>query len=137
MLSTTKKYFNEQGNISHIYFIYITSPLLKKRYGYKLFAINLYFISSQYYPNLEKTLAIKLSLHLICFIIRLYPCNTNHNLVNRWFLFCILLINVTVLWSVNITNGWHVHQNASKITIRQVIFFQLWIIFSDQSFKKK
>jgi hypothetical protein len=49
---------------SHIYYIYITSPLLKKRFGYKLFAINLYFNSSQYYPTLDKTLAIKLSLHL-------------------------------------------------------------------------
>jgi hypothetical protein len=63
--------------ISHLYDIYIASPLLKKRFGYKLFAINVYFSSSQYYRTLDKTLAIKLSLHLICFIIRLYSCNSN------------------------------------------------------------
>ena len=62
--------------ISHLYYIYITSPLLKKRFGYKLFAINLYFSSSKYYRTLDKTLAIQLSLHLICFIIRLYSCNS-------------------------------------------------------------
>jgi hypothetical protein len=63
--------------ISHLYYIYITSPLLKKRLGYKLFAINFYFSSSQYYRTLCKTLAILLPLHLICFIIRLYSCNSN------------------------------------------------------------
>jgi hypothetical protein len=109
--------------ISHIHYLYIASPLLKKRIGYKLFTITPYFNSSQYYPTLDKTLAIQLSLHLIYFIIRLYSCNINPNLVYLWFLFCIVLINVTVLWSVNTTNGWNVHQNASKITIRQVIFF--------------
>jgi hypothetical protein len=41
---------------------------LKKRFGYKLFAINWYFGSSQYYRTLDKTLVIKLFLHLICFI---------------------------------------------------------------------
>ena len=63
--------------ISHLYDIYIASPLLKKRFGYKLFAINFYFSSSQYYRTLDNTLAIKLSLRLICFIIRLYSCNSN------------------------------------------------------------
>ena len=63
--------------ISHLYYIYITSPLLKKRFGYKLFAIHFYFSSSQYYRTLDKTLAIQLSLHLICFIIRLYSFNSN------------------------------------------------------------
>jgi hypothetical protein len=29
--------------ISHNHYIYIASPLLKKKLGYKLFAINLYF----------------------------------------------------------------------------------------------
>jgi hypothetical protein len=48
--------------IYHLYDIYIASPLLKKRFGYKLFAINLYFGSSQYYRTLDKTLVIKLSL---------------------------------------------------------------------------
>ena len=98
--------------ISHIHYIYIASPLLKKNLGYKLFTINLYFNSSQYYQTLDKTLAMKLSLHLICFIIRLYSCNINPHLVNLWFLFCILPRNMTVLWSVNITNGWNVHHNC-------------------------
>ena len=49
---------------------------MKKKLGCNLFTINLYFNSSQYYPTLEKTLAMKLSLDLICFIIRLYSCNS-------------------------------------------------------------
>ena len=65
MLSTTTKIIINKV-ISHIYYIYVTSQLLKKRFRYKLFAINLYFNSSQYYPTLDKKLAIKLSLHLIC-----------------------------------------------------------------------
>ena len=68
--------------ISHIHYIYIASPLLKEKRGYKLFTINLYFNSSQYYPTLDKTLAMKLSLHLICFIIRMYSCNINPHLAN-------------------------------------------------------
>jgi hypothetical protein len=76
MLSTTKTILMNKV-ISHLYHIYITSPLLKKRFGYKLFGINFYFSSSQYYRTLDKTLAIQLSLHLICFIIRLYSCNSN------------------------------------------------------------
>ena len=126
--------------ISHIYYIYITSPLLKKRFGYKHIAINLYFNSSQHYPTLDKTLAIKLSLHLICFIIRLYPCNINPYLVNMLLLFCILVINIMVLWSVNTTNGWNVHHNCFKDNNNAgIFFFQLWIIFPDrcQSFKNK
>ena len=114
--------------ISHIYYLYIASPLVKKRFGYKLFAINFYFSSSQYYRTLDKTLAIKLSLHLICFIIRLYSCNRNSLSV----IFILHLLYVTVLWSVNTTIGWNVHQNASKITIRQVIFFncgKFFVIF--------
>ena len=67
------------------------------KFGYKPFTINLYFNSSQYYPTLDKTLAIKLSLHLICFIIRMYSCNINPHLVNLGFLFPIVLINMTVL----------------------------------------
>ena len=122
---STAKHILMNKVISHIHYIYIESPLLKKKFGYKLLTINLYFNSSQYYPALEKTLAMKLSLHLTCFIIRLYSCNINPHLVNLWFLFCICLINVTVLWSVNITNGWNVHQNASKITIGQVILFSI------------
>ena len=128
MFSTTKHIIMNKV-ISHIHYIYIKSPL---------FTINIYFSASQYNPTLERTLAMKLSLHLICFIIRLYSCNIKPHLVNLWFLFCIVLITVTALWSVNTTNGRNVHQNASKITIRQVFFFQLWIIFSDlcQSFKE-
>jgi hypothetical protein len=76
MLSVTKTILMNKV-ISHLYDIYIASPLLKKRFGYKLFAINFYFSSSQYYRTLDKTLAIKSSLHLICFIIRLYFCNNN------------------------------------------------------------
>jgi hypothetical protein len=63
--------------ISHLYYIYIASPLLKKRFGYKLVAINFYFSSSQYYRTLDKTLVIELSLHLICFIIRFHSGNSN------------------------------------------------------------
>jgi hypothetical protein len=76
MLSTTQTIIMNKAT-SHLYCIYITSPLLRKRFGYKLFAINFYFNSSQYYRTLDKTLAIQLSLHLICFIIRLYSCNSN------------------------------------------------------------
>jgi hypothetical protein len=67
LLSTTKHILMNKV-ISHFYYIYITSPLLKKRFGYKHIAINLYFNSSQHYPTLDKTLAIQSSLHLICFI---------------------------------------------------------------------
>ena len=76
MLSTTKTILMNKV-ISHLYYIYIPSPLLKKRFGYKLVAINFYFSSSQYYRTLDKTLAIKLSLHLTCFIIRLHSGNIN------------------------------------------------------------
>jgi hypothetical protein len=76
MFSTAKTILMNKV-ISHLYYIYIASPLLKKRFGYKLVAINFYFSSSQYYRTLEKTLAIKLSLHLICFIIRLQSGNSN------------------------------------------------------------
>jgi hypothetical protein len=87
----------------------------------------------------RQTLAMKLSLQLICFIIRLYLCNINRHLLNQWFLFCLLLINVTVLWSVNTTNGWNVHHNCFKNKNKASFFFQLWIIFSDlcQCFKNK
>ena len=71
MLSTTKTILMNKV-ISHLYYIYITSPLLKKS-----FAIHFYFSSSQYYRTLDKTLAIQFSLHLICFIIRLYSFNSN------------------------------------------------------------
>ena len=71
--------------LSHMYYIYIISPLLKTKFGCTLFTINLYFNSSQYYPTLDKTFAIALSLHIICFIIRLYSCNINFYLVNLWF----------------------------------------------------
>ena len=107
---------NSQMNkvISHIHYIYIESPFLKKKIGYTLFTMHLYFNSTQYYSTLDKTLAMQLSLHLIWFIIRLYSCNINPHLVNRWFLFCISLINMTVLWSVITTNGWNVHHNCFK-----------------------
>ena len=68
--------------ISNIHYIYIASPLLKKKLGYKLFTINIYFNTSQYFSTLDKTVAMKLSLYLICFIIRLYSCNINPHLVN-------------------------------------------------------
>jgi hypothetical protein len=51
--------------------------LICSRYFYKFFTINIYFNSSQYYPTLDKTLAMKLSLYLICCSIRLYSCNIN------------------------------------------------------------
>ena len=140
MFLTTKNIIMNKV-ISHIHYIYITSPLSKKKLGCNPFTINLYFNSSQYYPTLGKTLAIKLSLHLICFIIRLYSCNINPHLVNLWFLFCMFLINVTVLWSytTNGWNGWNVHHNCFKDkNMASHFFFQLWIIFSDlcQCFQK-
>jgi hypothetical protein len=49
--------------------------------SFNFVAMKLYFNSSQYYPTLDKTLAIKLSLLLICFIIRLYSCNINPYIV--------------------------------------------------------
>jgi uncharacterized protein (DUF927 family) len=45
--------------ISHIHYIYIAAPLLKTKLGCNLFTINIYFNSSQYYPTLDKTLAMK------------------------------------------------------------------------------
>ena len=68
-----------------MYYIYIISPLLKKKFGCTFFTINLYFNSSHYYPTLDRTFAITLSLHLICFIIRYYSCNINPYLLNLWF----------------------------------------------------
>jgi hypothetical protein len=67
--------------IYHLHYICIASSLLKNKFGYKLFAINLYFNSTQYYPTLEKTLIMKLTLHLIFLIIRLYSCNIKPHLV--------------------------------------------------------
>ena len=55
---------------------------LEEQAWMQIFTINLYFNSSQYYPTLDKTLAMKLSLYVICFIIRLYSCNINPHLVN-------------------------------------------------------
>jgi hypothetical protein len=127
MFLTTKNIIMNKV-ISHIHYIYIASPPLKKKLGCNLFTINLYFNPSQYYPTIEKTLAMKLSLKLICFIIILYSCNINPHLNNLWFLFCMFLINVTVLWSYT-TNGWKVHHNSFKDKNKD-IFFQLWIIFS-------
>ena len=125
-----KKYYNEQSNISYSLYIHNISSLEEKAWM-QPFTINLYFNSSQYYPTLGKTLAIQLSLHLIYFIIRLYSCNINPHLVNLWFLFCMFLINVTVLWSYT-TNEWNVHHNCFKDKIKASHFcFQLWIIFSD------
>ena len=109
--------------LSHMYYVYIISPLLKKKFGCTLFTINLYFNSSQYYPTLDNTLAITLSLHLICFIIRLYSCNINPYLVNLWFFVLHFVNKWDVLWSVNTTNGWNVYINASKITIREIMLF--------------
>ena len=123
MFLTTKNIIMNKV-ISHIHYIYIESPLLKKKLGYNLFTINLYFNSSQYYPTLDKTLAMKLSLHLICSIIRLYSCNINPHLVNLWFLFCMFLINVTVLWSYT-TNGWNVHHNCFKDKNKASHFFSI------------
>jgi hypothetical protein len=109
--------------ISHIHHIYIASPLLKKEFGYKLFTTHFYFNSSQYYPTLDKTLAMKLYLYLICFIIRLYSCNINPHLVNLLkTIFYILLRNMMVLWSVNITNWCNVH-NCFKDNNKATHFF--------------
>jgi hypothetical protein len=65
-----QSYYNEQSHFSYSLYIHRIS-CLEEKVGWKLFTINLYFNSSQYNPTLEKTLAMKLSLHLICFIIRL------------------------------------------------------------------
>ena len=122
MLSKTKTILMNKV-ISHLYYIYITSPLLKKRFGYKLFAINLYFSSSQYY----RTLAIQLSLHLICFIIRLYSCNSDR------------LSVILILHCFNKCDGIVIskHHDWMKCTSQcfkdnnkaSHFFFQLWIIF--------
>ena len=61
MLSATKTILMNKV-IYHLYDIYIASPLLKKRFGYKLFKRHVYFNSTQYYRTLDKTLAIPLSL---------------------------------------------------------------------------
>jgi hypothetical protein len=100
--------------ISHVHYIYIASPVLKKKIGYKLFYNTSLFQFNTILSNSGQSLAMQLSLHLICFIIRLYSCNINPHHVNLWFLFCILLMNITVLWSVNTINGWHVHHNCFK-----------------------
>ena len=133
MLSTTKHILMNKV-ISHIYYIYITSPLLKKRFGYKLYAINLYFNSSQYFPTLDKTLAIKLSLHLICFIIRLYLCNINPHLVNQWFVNKCdgIVISKHHEWIKRTSKCSKDNNKASHFIL------QLWITFSDlfQTLKK-
>ena len=121
-LTTTNIIMNKV--ISHIHYIYIASPLLKNKLGCNLFTINLYFNSSQYYPTLDKTLAMKLSLHVICFIIRLYSCSINPHLVNLWFVFCMFLINVTVLWSYT-TNWWNVYHNCFKDNNKSSNFFSI------------
>ena len=81
MFSTTKSILMNKV-IYHLHYIYIASSLLKKKIEYKLFTTNLYFNSSQYYPTLEKTVAMKLTLHLICLLIRLYSYNIKPHLVN-------------------------------------------------------
>ena len=86
-----KRYYNGQRNISYVLYIHNISSL-EQKFGCTFFTVNLYFNSSQYYPTLEKTFAITLSLHLICFIIRLYSCNTNPYLVNLWF-FVLHIVN--------------------------------------------
>jgi hypothetical protein len=50
---------------AEIHYIYIESPLLKNKIGYTLFTTHLYFNSTLYYPTLDKTLAMQLSLHLL------------------------------------------------------------------------
>ena len=126
--------------ISHIHYIYIASPLLKKKLGYNLFTINLCFNSSPYYPTLDKILAMKLSLHLICFIIRLYSCNINPHLVFS----VIFILHVPnkcdgiVILHLRLDEMYIII--ASKIKIRQVIFFfNFGLFFSDlcQCFKKQ
>jgi hypothetical protein len=102
----TKQNIQMNKVISHIHYIYIESPFLKKKDW-----IHTFYNTSLFQ---FKTLAMQLSLHLIWCIIRLYSCNINPHLVNLWFLFCILLINMTVLWSVNTKNGWNVHHNCFK-----------------------
>ena len=126
MLSTTETIIMNKAT-SHLYCIYITSPLLKKRFGCKLFAIHLYFSSSQYYRTLDKTLAIQLSLHLICFIIRLYSFNSNH------------LSVIFILHFFNKCDGIVIskHHDWKKCTSKcfkdnnkaSHFFFQLWIFF--------
>ena len=113
--------------ISHLYYIYITSPLLKKRFGYKLFAINLYFSSSKYYRTLDKTLAIQLSLHLICLIIRLYSFNSNRLsviFILQFFNKCDgIVISKHHYWMKCTSKCFKDNNKSSNI------FFQLWIFF--------
>ena len=107
-----KNYYNEQSNISYSLYIHSISSLEEKAWIQSLYNKSLLqFITIL--SNSRQILAMKLSLHLICFIIRLYSCNINPHLVNLWFLSCMFLINVTVLWSYT-TNGWNVHHNCFK-----------------------
>ena len=125
MLSTTKTILMNKV-IYHLYYIYITSPLLKKRFGYQLFAIHFYFSSSQYYRTLDKTLAIQLSLHLICFIIRLYSFNSNRLSV----IFILHFFNKCDGIVISKHHDWmKCTSTCFKDNTKAGHFFQLWIYF--------
>jgi hypothetical protein len=115
--------------ISHFHYIYIASPLLKKKLGYKPFTINIYFNSSQYYPTLDKTLAKKLSFYLICFIIRIYIIAGIYDIIFRYLYF---VKQKEASWSFNFMFGYKddvlsfnfVDRRESILNIIQNLFFK-------------
>ena len=90
-------YFNEQSNISYSLFIHSISSLEEKDW-IQTFYNNSLFQFITILSNSRQNIS--------------YSCNINPHLVNLWFFFWILPRNMTVLWSVNITNGWNVHHNC-------------------------
>jgi hypothetical protein len=77
----------------HVINMHIISSIGKKNWIQTFYNKSLFqFITP------DKTLAIRWSLHLIWFIIRMYSCNINSHFVDLGFVFYTLLINVTVLW---------------------------------------
>ena len=99
---------------------------LEEEVWIQIFAINLYFSSSKYYRTLDKTLAIQLSLHLICFIIRLYSFNNNRLYVIFILQFCNKCDGIVI----GKHHDWmKCTSKCFKITISQVIFCSIVDIF--------
>ena len=71
-----KNYSNEQSNISYLLYIHNISSLEEKVW-IQTFCNTFLFQFIAIWSNSRQTLAIQLYLHLICFIIRLYSCNSN------------------------------------------------------------
>ena len=71
-----KNYSNEQSNISSLLYIHNISSL-DEQVWIQTFCNKFLFQFITILSNSRQALAIQLSLHLICFIIRLYSCNSN------------------------------------------------------------